>query len=579
MKRGPRALEHLTRGGGATVKQSIHNRLLGSLLAIIAFAGSTHAQIVINEIMYHPYEPFGVTNRTEYLEILNAGTSRVDLTNYRFDNGVLYDFPRGRSIGPGAYAVICEDVGVFASAYRTVTNCIGQYQGSLNNGGERVTLSRLSGTNWVTVNTIKYAGSGLADGGKRSLELVNPCFASLVNQFYGAWRDSTAVSGTPGRVNSVYNPNPLPVIGDVQHDPPLPFTNSCVTISARVLGKSGPAMDVLLRFRKDASPPLTWSEVAMWDNGFNGDAVARDGVYSVCIPSNGAPPMAAGQLLEFTIKATDSIGVRTAPATNTSDLVSGPYSYLCGFGEDTGYTGEYPTYHILMTLLNRTAVFAQTGGGSASDTYPMLDATIVTADGQVFYNGGVRQRGSTRAYPYSYAVRLPAGASYDGYHAFDFNFQNQFNNFLGFKITAAAGLPSPKVQLMRLWMNGALLQPANVDTGGQRMYLRVERPGDTAERIYPGDTGNGYRSDGDGYRMGDLSYWNTLAEYRQTGSAGHGYACSTGNPYTAWVDLQNLTRALNLPASQLVTAVTNYVSSVHDWARLFAVNAPHPRRQ
>jgi len=574
-----------------------------SCCLLLAFSAvSVLGEVVINEIMYHPYENWKtnssgswilITNKTEYVELYNPGTNTVDLSSYRFDNGITFDFPAGTTLSTGAYLVVCEDVVAFSNAYRTITNItrIGNYNGSLKNGGERLTLSRLVNDQWVTVQTIGYTGFGPSDGDGSSLELVNPGFAPIENQFYGAWADSTnaAIStnnvrygGTPGRANSVYDPMAPPVIGDVRHDPPVPPAGSSVTISCRVGARvSGMIYDTKVYWRWDANPTNVYQELEMFDNGYNGDVTAGDGIYSRAVPPYGSLPPTNGQLLEFRIQATDLWAVASAvyPPESRSgvavtDLPSKQYSYLCCFGEDTGFTGEYPTYHILMTQVAKTQLWAQTGSGSTSDTYKMLDGTLITSDGKIFYNSAFKQRCSTRVPPYSYSVALPAGETHDGYNQVDFNYQNQFNNFLGYKITARAGNPASQVALMRLWMNGTYLTPGNPksDTLGQYMYLRVERPVDVARRLYPGDYGNEYKADGDGYRVGDLSHWDTLAEYRQTGTAGHGYGCNTGNPVTAWADLSNLTYVLNLPAAQLAVQVTNWVSDVHDWARLFAVN-------
>ena len=67
--------------------------------------------VVINELMYHPYDGWNtnaagtwviVTNETEYIELYNSGTNAVDLLTYRFDNGVSYDFPVGATLATGA---------------------------------------------------------------------------------------------------------------------------------------------------------------------------------------------------------------------------------------------------------------------------------------------------------------------------------------------------------------------------------------------------------------------------------------------------------------------------------------------
>jgi Lamin Tail Domain/Calx-beta domain/Chitobiase/beta-hexosaminidase C-terminal domain/CotH kinase protein/Divergent InlB B-repeat domain len=565
----------------------------------LAFAPiSAPAQVVINEIMYHPQDGWQtnaagawgfVTNETEYIEIFNSGSNTVDLSTYRLDNGITYSFP-GTNIAAGAFLVVCQNTNAFSLAYPTVSNRVGNYSGSLKDSGERVTLSRLVSAAWSTVDTIQYIGGslggGASDGYGESIELVHPGFADQSDQFSGAWADSTNAgtvvngiryAGTPGRTNSIYNANALPVIGDVLHAPLLPPAGSSVLITCKAEARALQGLDrVNLLWRWDADPQTnSFAVLRMYDDGFNGDAVAGDGIYSRMFPPYGYPATTNGQLLEFRIAAIDQWGgCVTNPVVSMAEVATNTWSYLCCFGEDTGFTGEYKTYHLLMTASNRVPLWLQTSGGQTSDTYPLLDCTFVTSDGEIFYNCGIRQRCSTRQYPFSYALELPQGRTHDGFKRFDLNYENQFNNFLGYNITERAGNPASHVMLMRLWMNGTYLTPGNPpsDTGGQYMYLRTERPQDVDKRLYPGDYGNEYKADGDGYRVGDLAYWPTIAEYQQTGSAGHGYKCSTNNPPMAWVDLQNLTRALNLPATGLVAQVTNCVHSIHDWARLFAAN-------
>lgn len=186
------------------------------------------AELVINEVMFHPFEPwppaqpFRATNRTEFVEIYNAGATTASLLDYRFDNGISFNFTPGTTLAPGEYLVISENLETFTNAYPAVTNVVGNFGGNLNNAGERITLSRFDGTNWVTADTLEYIDDEIADGTGRSLELVNPGFARLRDQFYGDWYSSLTLSGTPGLVNSVFDPTPPPVAGDVNHDPPLP---------------------------------------------------------------------------------------------------------------------------------------------------------------------------------------------------------------------------------------------------------------------------------------------------------------------------------------------------------------------
>ena len=83
-----------------------------ALLAVFMTLSTGHAEVVINEIMYHPYEPWPATqpakttNLNEYVEIYNDGTNTVDLSDYRFDDGIDFNFPFGQMLAAGAYLVV-----------------------------------------------------------------------------------------------------------------------------------------------------------------------------------------------------------------------------------------------------------------------------------------------------------------------------------------------------------------------------------------------------------------------------------------------------------------------------------------
>jgi len=522
-------------------------------------------QVVINELMYHPYEPwppsqpYPTTNDTEYIEIYNAGTGTVDLTNYRFDNGVDFEFPPGLALQPGAYLVIADNIEAFTNYYPAVTNVIGNFQGALDNGGERVTLSRLEGEDWVTEDTIRYYDYGPSDGEGPSLELIHPGFARLRNQYYGDWQSSADPDGTPGEQNSVYDSTPLPVVGDVLHDPPLPFPNSSVTITCRATGRDGDALQsVTAQYRRDSG---SWSNATMYDNGQEGDVTAADGVYTVRLPPYGSAPMSSGQILEFRIQATDSIGSRTFPAASTSGVLTGPYSYLCYFGDDTytdcDFAGEYLTYHILMTPENKTLLETR---GVTSDV--LLDATLVTSEGDIFYNCGARFRGgsSRNATLGGYRVDLPAGESLDGFSEINLNHLNALNQYVGMTIFGrTTDEYASKVRLTRVWLNSERKNP------NQSIYVRLEGFGnEMMRRLHPDGVGNRYWADGD---FGVTGYLDYLGD---TSSAYYSrYYMATNNPYWAWDDLIDFCSILNQPASQYPTILTNRMN-VRLWARHFA---------
>ncbi len=548
-------------------KMTPHKSYLLQALAVLfaVFAPLSHAQVIINELMYAPYEPFGTTNNTEYVELFNAGATPAELHDYRLDNGVDYSFDPGTILPPGNYIVVCEDLAAFTAAYPGVTNVVGNYGGALNNGGERVTLSRYVEREWTTVDTIKYIDGGPSDGGGTSLELVHPGFGRLRDHFYGAWMAATTASGTPGVVNSIHDPNPPPVAGAVIHEPPLPFPGSIVTIRARVAGfESDVLPDVHLEYRKDRYPQLAWQQTEMFDDGTHGDEIPGDGTYAVQVPAKGDPAMQDGELLEFRVAIQDTNGLsRTVPAISRSGVVNGPYSYLCYFGEDTGFNGEYPSYHLLMTELNRRGPAGLETRSDRSNV--LLDGTFVTSGGRVIYNCGMRYRGyGSRVNPYSFRIEFPRGETWKGYQDINFLHNEPLLQYIGMRTMqqSAGGNVAPEAALCRIRLNDTVKSDLVNDSDNGPVYVRLEKIGrDFIAKHYPDNTGNIYR----GERTGDLDFRANILDY-QDGS----YRSETNNPFTIWHSLSNLCWIVNQDTSLLPTLLTNRVN-VPQWARHYAM--------
>lgn len=154
--------------------------------------------IVINEIMYHPFrednpyitEDDALYDRNlEYIELYNRGSTTVDLSGWRFSRGVEYNFPAGVSMTPGAYLVVASNPERIREVYglsEAVT--IGPYFGGLSNDGEKL---RLRDVNNNIVDEVRYYDAGRwdkwADGLGSSLELIDP---NQDNDFPGAWKAS-----------------------------------------------------------------------------------------------------------------------------------------------------------------------------------------------------------------------------------------------------------------------------------------------------------------------------------------------------------------------------------------------------
>ena len=183
--------------------------------------------------------------------------------------------------------------------------------------------------------------------------------------------------GTPGARNSRYVTNAPPAITEVQHSPVLPAAGQAFVVTARVHDPDG-LSSLQLRYRLDPTP--TYSIVAMNDNGTAGDAVPKDGIFTVTIPSQ-----TNGTMIAFSVQATDGYGP-TATATFPTDAPA--RECLVRVGE-VQPTGNFPAYRIWMTqnTLNTWSSRHELNNSP-------FDVTFVLDDRRVIYNTKALYAGS-----------------------------------------------------------------------------------------------------------------------------------------------------------------------------------------
>jgi len=149
--------------------------------------GATNAalhirDIVINEIMYNPISG---SDDDEYVEIHNGGTNSVDLTYWRFIDGIGFSFPSNTIIQPGSNLVIAANATNLIAGHPLLNaaNTLGNFSGRLANSGEKIVLARpedplFPSQGFLVVDEVAYSDGGLwgewADGGGSSLELIDP---------------------------------------------------------------------------------------------------------------------------------------------------------------------------------------------------------------------------------------------------------------------------------------------------------------------------------------------------------------------------------------------------------------------
>jgi hypothetical protein len=176
----------------------------------------------ITEILYHSDSP-----DLEFLEVKNIGSEPLDLRNVSIQEGVQFFFAGSgvEELAPGALAVVVKDRKVFEGRYGTAGIAVaGEYQGSLSNGGER--LSLIYGQNTVILD-FTYLDSWWprTDGGGRSLVFRDP---SLPPEAWGdgaSWGESADPGGSPGR-DEPAAPGPRRLPGDLNVDGSLDLSDA-----------------------------------------------------------------------------------------------------------------------------------------------------------------------------------------------------------------------------------------------------------------------------------------------------------------------------------------------------------------
>lgn len=152
----------------------------------------------ITEIHYHPLDPdtFG-GDSLEFIELKNCGTSTISLERLIFTRGIVYTFPAGSKLEPGAFFTLASNKNVFQDRYKKLPTAV--YTGQLSNSGEMLQLEDIGAG--ITIFKVSYADvmpwPSLADGNGYSLVpyLKNP---PRDQNNPSTWRHSARLHGSPG---------------------------------------------------------------------------------------------------------------------------------------------------------------------------------------------------------------------------------------------------------------------------------------------------------------------------------------------------------------------------------------------
>ena len=150
--------------------------------------------VMISEIHYNPStELQGADDDFEFLELFNNEDEQIDISGYRFTEGIDFSFPPGSFMDAGECVILAKNPEMYTNegiqVYRVAT-------GRLDNAGEMLCLRDSLN---VVVDQVHfddhYPWPREADGEGPSLELQGPW---LDNGLASSWKASVQAGGTPG---------------------------------------------------------------------------------------------------------------------------------------------------------------------------------------------------------------------------------------------------------------------------------------------------------------------------------------------------------------------------------------------
>jgi hypothetical protein len=191
---GPVTLTQSTRVKARALSGSAWSALNEAVFAV----GPAAEGLRVSEIMYHPLDTGNPNDpNTEFIELTNIADQSINLNLVRFTKGIDYTFP-SFELPPAGYCLIVKDIAAFQAKYGSKLAVVGEYAGSLSNGGECVELVDAAGQ---IIQSFTYDDDwfGGTDGLGSSLTVKTPRIsdANSLND-EGAWRPSTSVGGSPG---------------------------------------------------------------------------------------------------------------------------------------------------------------------------------------------------------------------------------------------------------------------------------------------------------------------------------------------------------------------------------------------
>ena len=108
--------------------------LAAGLLACAPALGAGDSVVVVNEVHYNP-----AGAGLEFVELHNQLSVNVDMSGWRFDGGITFQFPEGTVIPARGHLVVAANPAALQAA-TGFAGALGPFSGALSNDGETLKL-------------------------------------------------------------------------------------------------------------------------------------------------------------------------------------------------------------------------------------------------------------------------------------------------------------------------------------------------------------------------------------------------------------------------------------------------------
>jgi hypothetical protein len=199
-------------GSTITIRaRTLSNTVWSAIVEATFYPIQNLAGLQVTEIMYNPPARSGSPGEDfEFLEMKNNGNEVLDLSGFRFSEGIEFTFTNGTQLSPGQFFVLGRNAAQLSTNKYPGLAVNGVYRGKLDNNGEEITLEHpLIGP----ILSFRYNDGGrwpiAADGQGFSLVPRNPNSNASPGD-PRSWRGSTNPGGSPGA------DDPAPVVPSIQ---------------------------------------------------------------------------------------------------------------------------------------------------------------------------------------------------------------------------------------------------------------------------------------------------------------------------------------------------------------------------